>query len=485
MTKEGETPSPAGGGAQAGASNQDEDASSDGSMHAKPAGLERWFAVLFWPCLIVGLLVYWQVTGHADVYLDVSSTDTHVLSGVVLFDGKPVSSGKVVVETWDSSQRRLISSSIVEVGADGKFVTKRSDAPGDAPKKQAPLKIVASYAGTVPAASKDGSATKEVTGDCTLHLNQSPPISTAKWLIGGGLLLAILLTLVYLFTCELTEGPARTLFRLTYVVIVIALCAPIVLVAVAARSEPVVAAMEQAPVGLVRGRSEAVKQTQWLVNIGGAVRSHSPGGLAPVSDGSPAAESPAPARMEPGAGPEARAEEEIPYIEGGLVVPFFVLILALLGGAINMTRNVPAIQSKYQVATLPRSETAGSGVIVPILAMVLLRAPAAHLTAEQARVVSGIRRSLIAQYMFLLAAPFLAVTVYYLLQVVAREVEEPVLVLMSFATGIVSDKIVNGISAFAEGVLQTVRRGREESRGEKKQAGGKTPAPAPAPATGT
>jgi hypothetical protein len=455
VAKEEETPSPATDGK--GPVSQDATAGGQDAATAPPQSnsKEALIGGLVWLAIGLAVAFIWLRGNVADVYLDVSPKDPRALSGVVLYDGSPVASGRVVVETWEPAHRRLIGSAVVEVAADGKFEVKPEEMPAEIDGKK-PLRIVASYDGSVKPPGKDDAAPKQVSGDRTLYLNQSPPVSTGLVVGAGVLLVALLGSLVYLFTLELTQGRARTLFRLTYVVILVALSVPIVMIAVATRSEQVVTAMEQAPVGLVRGRSEAVKKAQWLVNIGGAVRSHPPGEAAPPAEAPAAPPDQGDARAE-----EPRPEDRTPYVEGGLVVPFFVLILALLGGAINMTMKVPTIQKRYQVATLPRVESNVLGAIAkgPMRLVGVPEAPV-HLTENQAMVVSGIRRSLISQYMFLLSAPFLAIAVYYLLQVVAREVEEPVLVLMSFATGIVSDKIVNGISEFAEGVLQTLRRGR-------------------------
>jgi hypothetical protein len=63
---------------------------------------------------------------------------------------------------------------------------------------------------------------------------------------------------------------------------------------------------------------------------------------------------------------------------------------------------------------------------------------------------------LIDNYMHLLAAPFIAIAVYYLLQIIANDTAEPVLVLMAFATGLVSDSIVSGITEYAEKTLARV-----------------------------
>ena len=464
MAKESETPSAAEGDRQT--DSQESNAktkSEEGKQDApKSNGKDAWIGALIWAVIILVGGYIWLRGNVAEVYIDVSPTDPRVLTGVVLYDGVPVSSGRAVIETWEPSHRKLMGSAVLEVGPDGRFATKAEDLPAEIDAKQA-LHIVATYVGSVKTADKEDAKPTKVTGAADLFLNQSPPMSLGFLIPVGAVLMIVLCWILWLCTLALTEGRARWLFRLTYVLIVLALCVPILLIAVATRSEQVVNAMQQAPVGLVKGRSEAVKKPQWLVNIGGAVR--------PAAPAAPAATS------EPRAGVNAVAsaakppEDTTPYVEGGLVVPFFVLILALLGGAINMTMKVPSIQERYQVATLPTSQKTNVVAAIAKAPVALLSASDVPLDPKQAKVVSGIRRSLITQYMFLLSAPFLAIAVYYLLQVVAREVEEPVLVLMSFATGIVSDKIVKGIGAFAENVLQSLRRGRGgEDRAESAKA---------------
>jgi hypothetical protein len=67
--------------------------------------------------------------------------------------------------------------------------------------------------------------------------------------------------------------------------------------------------------------------------------------------------------------------------------------------------------------------------------------------------------------MYLLAAPFLAIAVYYLLQVVATNTATPVLVLMAFSTGLISDSIVTRITTFAN---ETIGRSRPpETEGDR------------------
>jgi hypothetical protein len=64
----------------------------------------------------------------------------------------------------------------------------------------------------------------------------------------------------------------------------------------------------------------------------------------------------------------------------------------------------------------------------------------------------------------LISAPFLAIAVYYLLQVAATNVAEPVIVVVSFATGFISHKIITAITAFAS---KTIRGGEKEGESGK------------------
>jgi hypothetical protein len=123
----------------------------------------------------------------------------------------------------------------------------------------------------------------------------------------------------------------------------------------------------------------------------------------------------------------------------------------MLGAGINMTIQVPKIQNRYDVLELPvSSRSMLEATLQAPIAMLSYHAPA---TRDQSEIKSGIRRELISNYMYLLSAPFLAIAVYYFLQIVATNTAEPVLVLMAFATGLVSDKIISRIIGFARDTL--------------------------------
>lgn len=440
MAKEEETPSPATDGKGSDSAEPAAESQDSGTTPRKSNSTDALIGGAVW--LVIGLVVafIWLRGNVADVYVDVSPKDAREISGVVSYKGRPVASGHVALETRDP-HGKLLGSCVFEVGGDGRFRVDPAQMP-EALAGAQPFTVVATFDGSLPDPGGDAAKSKALSGSKSVYLNQSPPPDFGWWIGVAALGLSYSLLLVMLFTMSPSEQSARWLFRLTYIFILLALFLPIAVIGVMSQSDHVVHALEQTPVGLVKGRSVAVTKAQWIVNIGGAVLPHAP---APPAAGTGS----------------ATAGDDLPYIEGGLAVPFFVLILAILGGAINMTMKVPAIQQKYQAALLPQTK----GSILEAVArspMILFGANSAteRPSPKQIEIASGLRRALLSQYMFLVSAPFLAIAVYYLMQVVARQVEEPVLVLMAFATGIVSDKIVNGISEFAEGVLQSLRRGR-------------------------
>lgn len=94
-------------------------------------------------------------------------------------------------------------------------------------------------------------------------------------------------------------------------------------------------------------------------------------------------------------------------------------------------------------------------VVIGIVARIFeVRPPA--VSVDQATHAFGIREELIRNYMYLLSAPFLAIAIYYLLQIIATQVSQPVLVVMAFVTGLASELIVASILAFADRTLEAL-----------------------------
>ena len=426
-------------------------------------------------CLIIlGAVAYGFVGPHnqAQVFLQTSARSPHQLSGTVLFKGAPVSEGTVHLVLENPKKDRYLASAILPVSQGGKFATSGNESLvfGDSNKKPQPLRVTATFSGQQRGEKKDKAPTR-VQGKATLYLNYPAP--AGNWMTwGSGIIAALLgIALIILFTDGLGRRKARQLFSITYIMCFVSLALPIWAIAVVSKSEHAVDIMEQAPIGLIKGTAKGIERPQWLVNVGGAVV---PAQEVPIKEetGAPPAKAvPAkepeighPSSVDaPTATPSATPQrsrtpqentaldelQQVPgfaLVRGGLAVPFYVIILAMLGAGINMTKKVPDIQKTYNCSVLPRLREQG------------------RIDPKQAAVISEIRKELIDNYMGLISAPFLAIAVYYLLQVAATNVAEPVIVVVSFATGFISHKIITAITAFAS---KTIRGGEKEGESGK------------------
>jgi hypothetical protein len=235
--------------------------------------------------------------------------------------------------------------------------------------------------------------------------------------------------------------------------------------------------MQYAPVGIVKAKAKGLDQPQWLVNIGGSiveVETTSASAVAAAQPKTDAAKPAAPAASDavgpaepatpPAPAPTPKAAAQQPAqtststtqgfeVKGGLAIPLYVVLLAMLGAGINMTRKVPEIQADYDSNA---SATLHGALSAPIA--VLGMKQSTNGAATSTKDPSVIRRDLIETYMYFLSAPFLAVAVYYLLQVLATSVAEPVLVVIAFASGLMSNATVGAIMAFADSTLERLKK---------------------------
>jgi hypothetical protein len=238
----------------------------------------------------------------------------------------------------------------------------------------------------------------------SIVLNTPPPADRTAWevaLIGICLLLAVVF--LWAFTGKRTAGKNQTAIIFSYVVIALFLAVPVVAPNVLLRLFPEsVEAMIGAPAGLVNTHTanEDIGKTQWALNIGGysfqplkpapavvaRFQASSKNGDPAASgdsriagDNSPASSTDAqvaPATATPLVdsdppgptetigtsgtaarfGPNAAGSLVAPVVEvqGGLVIPLYVIILSVMGGAINMTRKVPRFQQEGE-ASAPSS----------------------------------------------------------------------------------------------------------------------------------
>lgn len=423
--------------------------------------------IAFWLIVGVVIVVGYYKKDHADVFLDVL-TQPERISGTVTFEGAPVATGTVHVVVSDAQNRRYVSGHTLAVTKEGGFAIERPRILGGDLCR--PLLIAAEFRGS--------SGKKAVEGEATLYLNWLSPLGErVLWLATVGLIVLLVLQLI-LFTGTMGQSKARWLFIVMYFFTFLSLALPIAISLVVSQNPYMVAAMEESPIGLIKAKAKGLADAQWLINIGGTVGPEkklpaatketsasetgtaAPAASAPAS--SPAAEPPQQGAT--GGTPET-AQLQCPQPEGsekrivgGVAVPFFVVLLAMFGAGINMTLKVPEIQRTADLHILPR-DSFNPVTAVGRFFQGKYEAP----SALQRITAADIRRELIENYMYLLSAPFLAIAMYYLLQLLAQQVSEPVLVIMAFATGLVSKAVVGGIIDFAETTLRRDKRAPERT----------------------
>jgi hypothetical protein len=149
----------------------------------------------------------------------------------------------------------------------------------------------------------------------------------------------------------------------------------------------------------------------WLVNIGGAAEL---------------------VEQSANEGGEAASASPILKITGGLVIPLYVLVLALMGAAVSMTRRVPEYQKRVaeangvhsrnkQVSGYPKSE------------------PISFARA---------RELMVFQIMQVISAPMIALTAYYLILPDTRSTS----VIIAFVSGFTSETILCLLRIAADGL---------------------------------
>jgi hypothetical protein len=399
----------------------------------------------------------------------------------VLFEGHPVTAGTVHVVVDDAKRSRYLASMAVSVAEDGAFRAGDIELPTNASASPDALRVTARFVGVTK--DKDGKD-RPLAGTSTVYLNYTPISARSIW---GWIAVAVafMLSCIVLFTGEMRKRKARLLFSMMYLMTFFSLAVPIVAALLVAQSQYVLEVMEEAPIGLVKGFAPGVSEGQWLINIGGSVNRNRSGVERVASSSTPGSSGPAPSTAESdssaglatvassmsASGTTTLGREPFASVAGGLTVPFYVVLLAMLGAGINMTRRVPEIQQRYDHQLPPGDDRP---VIRQALGFTgrLLAGGDDNGVAVPSGAAAEIRRQLVENYMYLLSAPFLAIAIYYLLQVIAEQVAQPVLVLMSFATGLTSDKIVGSIIRFAEKQLGDERPPAEGRRDADAAAAG-------------
>ncbi len=156
----------------------------------------------------------------------------------------------------------------------------------------------------------------------------------------------------------------------------------------------------------------------WLVNIGGA---------------------PAPAEQSA----NGRGETASGRITGGLVIPLYVLVLALMGAAVSMTRRVPEYQMRVAEANghTRKKELNGRSKREPIS-------------------FARARELMVFQIMQVVSAPMIALTAYYLILPDTRTTS----VIIAFVSGFASETILRLLRIAADGLTEKLDTAKSGAR---------------------
>lgn len=113
-------------------------------------------------------------------------------------------------------------------------------------------------------------------------------------------------------------------------------------------------------------------------------------------------------------------------ITNGLVVPFYVVFLAFIGGAVSLTRRIPEYQKRAEPDYKPASDLAALSKFEPYEA----------------------RESVVFQIMQLISAPFIAITAYWAL----APSTVPASIGLAFVSGFASETVLMLIRGMVDGI---------------------------------
>jgi hypothetical protein len=281
-----------------------------------------------------------------------------------------------------------------------------------------------------------------------IYLNARPPLFSKTMFYPSVMSGFIILLGIFLwaFTGQSSPRKNRMAIVFSYVIISVFLALPLLAPVILPLAFPeALEAMKRTPVGLVitKAEPEAGSLPQWALNIGGHVPKK--GDL---------------------------SDPDVVEVQGGLVIPLYVIILSVIGGTINMTRQVPKFQEEAEVGEngiagkvgsvvrrfLPGQPQASDQSGSPDVADMRLKddpgtrstgvphsshvAPAGQELTHAGSIAW--RTGLLNQYMFLISAPFLAIATYYML-IGLSLTKVPVMVLVAFSVGLISEPILRTI----------------------------------------
>lgn len=241
-------------------------------------------------------------------------------------------------------------------------------------------------------------------------------------------IVAVAIIFITLFTGTIGERRFLWITRFSYVFTIAALLASVLPFVLLEERDLKGGALGIA-VGCVQGNSEDRELPReilcngkdhrfWLVNIGGV---------------------PAPAEQRANGGGETASGR----ITGGLVIPLYVLVLALMGAAVSMTRRVPEYQMRVTVANghTRNKELNGRSKREPIS-------------------FARARELMVFQIMQVVSAPMIALTAYYLILPDTRTTS----VIIAFVSGFASETILRLLRIAADGLTEKLDTAKSNAR---------------------
>ncbi len=314
---------------------------------------------------------------------------------------------------------------------------------------------------------------------------------------------------ILVFTGDVGIKKITSAVILSYLLAITFLIVPLLLPVWLADSPSLAARMATRPVGILRVHriSDDILLDQWVLNIGGiptpveiSIETTSEERLKAPSNQNPATPpDPALPRSSPnsivGAEGEPRNDASVGRAEttslggspvynvtSGLVVPLYVLIWATFGGAVSMTRRIPEYQQdivQLRKAEKERRNLRKRLYSSPVEAFKLSVSGSGDESElqklidtylEKSKPLGEVRRKLVDQCLFLITAPFLGILTFYLIFMVEEELAQriPVVVLVTFASGLMSESILMKIRSFAETILGQKPSGEELEAGAAK-----------------
>jgi len=217
-------------------------------------------------------------------------------------------------------------------------------------------------------------------------------------------LIYVLVMVQFAFLRTPTKAAGKTMLFMTYMIALVCLALPFLAPLVISSSSDLETLLRTTPVGFLKAPAGTPAETQWLVNIGGVLTANG-------------------------------------ELKGGVAIPLLILVLSLVGAAINMLRKLPHFLNLYEAIPNGGVDVSGAGE-----------------SGED------LRAGLFQYFVYILVSPFIAMTAYCLMNIV-NYTNTNALMIVAFSVGFISDSVVEAILSKAESLF-----------------GGK-PAPAAAPVT--